>query len=255
MSNLPQTKDAIGAAAQQLTSAFFKQIKANGLALVQPHLVAIYLQETEPKAKTQQVGTGFLVRYKNRPVLITAKHTLYGKRGDENPGEKAIVVPGGLKLIGHLQSRELVQENTYDIAAMYVDEFDLARCLPLSSLTPVDVPPNSVTIYGYLARDFNLDRAEDALKPAPWIYTNSRTDHGRGYIALLYPKHQNRSTDSGLTVMAPIPQGLSGCPMLDGEKLFNGEVRVIGVFTECPEDQGTAVGTSSTMIIALLDGL
>src|SRR5664279_4422239 len=142
MSNLPQTKDAIGAAAQQLTSAFFKQIKANGLALVQPHLVAIYLQETEPKAKTQQVGTGFLVRYKNRPVLITAKHTLYGKRGDENPGEKAIVVPGGLKLIGHLQSRELVQENTYDIAAMYVDEFDLARCLPLSSLTPVDVPPN-----------------------------------------------------------------------------------------------------------------
>jgi len=43
--------------------------------------------------------------------------------------------------------------------------------------------------------------------------------------------------------------------MLDGEKLFKGKVSVIGVFTECPEAKGTAVGTSSTKVIALLDGM
>ena len=35
---------------------YFKQIKANGLALVQPHLVAIYQEGTGPKVKTRQIG-------------------------------------------------------------------------------------------------------------------------------------------------------------------------------------------------------
>jgi hypothetical protein len=70
------------------------------------------------------------------------------------------------------------------------------------------------------------------------------------------PKHCfNDRLSRGLKVMAPIPQSLSGCPMLDGEKLFKGKVSVIGVFTECPEAKGTAVGTSSTKVIALLDGM
>jgi hypothetical protein len=71
----------------------------------------------------------------------------------------------------------------------------------------------------------------------------------------LFGKCSNDRLSRGLKVMAPIPQSLSGCPMLDGEKLFKGKVSVIGVFTECPEAKGTAVGTSSTKVIALLDGM
>jgi hypothetical protein len=255
MSNLPKTQSKFDAEIKTRTSEYFTRIKTNSLELLQPHLVAIYHQTTEPKVKTQQVGTGFLVRHKGRPVLVTAKHTLYGRKGNENPGEKAIVVAGVLTMIGNLRSHEVVQDKIHDIAAIYVDEFDLERCLPPSSLPSVDSAPKFVTIHGFLARDFNLDRPEDTLKPAPWVYTNSRTNHGSGYIALLYPKHRNRNTDSGLKVMAPIPQGLSGCPMLDGEKLSEREVSIIGVFTDFPDGQGIAFGESSAKVIALLDGM
>ena len=255
MSNLPKTQNEFDAEIRKRTSEYFTKIKTNSLELLQPHLVAVYLQTAEPKVKTQQVGTGFLVRHKDRPVLVTAKHTLYGKKGDENPGEKAIVVAGALTMIGRLRSHEVVQDKIHDIAAIYVDEFDLERCLPLSSLSSVVSAPKFVTIHGFLARDFNLDRAEDVLKPAPWTYTNSRKDHGSGYVGLFYPKSQNRNTDSGKKVMAPRPEGLSGCPMLDGEKLAEREISIIGVFTDLPEGQGMAFGESSAEVIALLDGM
>jgi len=87
----------------------FKRVKANALALVTPHLVAIYQEATLPRVKTEQVGAGFLIKHKHRPVLITAKHTLYGHDGNEDPWAKAIFVTGFLKMLGHLKSRELAQ--------------------------------------------------------------------------------------------------------------------------------------------------
>ena len=53
--------------------------------------------------------------------------------------------------------------------------------------------------------------------------------------------------------MAPRPSGMSGCPMLDGDKLAEGEISIVGVFTDyCPE-RGMAFGESSTKALAVLE--
>jgi hypothetical protein len=231
---------------------YFKQIKANGLALVQPHLVAIYHEGTRPKVKTKQIGTGFIIGHQGRSVLITAKHALYGHNGDENPGEKEIFVAGSLKMIGHLSSHEVVRAKDHDLVAMYVSEFSEAECIPLSSLCSVDATLRVVTIQGFLARDFRRDTRTGILRPAPRIYTNSRKDCGSGYVGLSYPKNRNRSTDSAKKVMAPRPSGMSGGPMLDGDKLAKGQISIVGVFTDYWRERGMAFGESSTKVLGLL---
>jgi hypothetical protein len=46
---------------------------------------------------------------------------------------------------------------------------------------------------------------------------------------------------------------MSGCPMLDGDKLADGEISIIGVFTDYLREQGMAFGESSTSVLALLE--
>ena len=207
------------AARRKRVAEHFKKIKANGLELMQRHLVAIYEERIEPRVKTEQIGTSFLMSHRGRAVLITAKHVLYGHNGDENPGEKAVFVAGSLKMIGHLKSHELVFAEDHDVVAMYVEEFELDQCISSSCLSPTDATPRVVTIQGFLARDLKREAATATLRPAPRIYTNVRKDYGTGYVALRYPKSRNRNTDTEKKVMAPRPSGMSGGPMLDGDKL------------------------------------
>jgi hypothetical protein len=232
---------------------YFKQIKANGLALAQPHLIAIYQEGTGPKVKTMQIGTGFIIDHRGRSILITARHALYGHNGDENPGDKEIVVAGSLKMIGHLSSHEVVRAQDHDLVAMYVREFSKEQCFPSSYLCSGDATLRVVTIQGFLARDFRRDARTGILRPAPRIYTNSRKDCGSGYVGLSYPKNRNRSTDSGNKVIAPRPSGMSGGPMLDGDKLAKGHISIVGVFTDYWRERGMAFGESSAKVLGLLD--
>jgi hypothetical protein len=234
------------------TSEFFLRIKENARALVQPCLVAIYEQMTEPKINLREIGSGFRIQHRGRPVLITARHTLYGPNGDENPGEKAIFVPGGLELIGNLGSNKLVYTKDHDLAAIYVDQFSLADCIPSDCLCGVDAKARFVTIQGFLARDFRRDASAGTLRPAPRIYTNSRRDAGEGYIGIRYPRSRNRDTQSGMKVTAPIPSGLSGGPMLDSARLADGNISIIGVFTDYLKERGIAFRESSAKLVALL---
>jgi hypothetical protein len=236
-------------------SEFFLRVKRNARTLVQPCLVAIYEEITEPKINLRQIGTGFRIQHRGRPVLVTAKHTLYGHSGDENPGEKAIYVSGKLELIGNLGANELVFTKHHDLAAIYVDQFSLADCLPPDCLCRVDAKPRIVTIQGFLARDFKRDAKTGTLRPAPRAYTNSRREAGDGYIGIRYPKSRNRDTESGMKVMVPIPSGLSGGPMLDSARLADGNISIIGVFTDHLKERGIAFGESSAKLVALLRGM
>ena len=194
-----------------------------------------------------------MIDHQGRSVLITAKHALYGHNGDENPGEKDIVVAGSLKMIGHLSSHEVVRAEDHDLVAMYVTEFSEEQCLPSSYLCSVDATLRVVTIHGFSQpRDFRRDARTGILRPAPRIYTNSRSDRGSGYLGLSYPKNRNRSTDSGKKVMAPRPSGMSGGPMLDGDKLAKGQISIVGVFTDYCRERAMAVGESSTKVLGLL---
>ena len=158
-------------------------------------------------------------------------------------------------MIGHLNSHELVSAKDHDIVAMHVEEFVVEQCIPSSCLSPADATPRVVTIQGFLARDLKREAVTGTLRPAPRIYTNVRKDYSSGYVGLRYPKSRNRSSDTEKKVMAPRPSGMSGGPMLDGDKLANGQISVIGVFTDYCRELGMAFGESSTKILALLEKL
>lgn len=232
-------------------SAYFFEIRKQAQNLVQPHLVPIY---EENDGKIEQIGTGFLVQHRDRAVLVTAKHTLYGHGGNENPGDKAIFAAGSLTKIGHLKSHEIVSAMQCDIAALFVDEFEQANCLP-SSCLDLDGASSRVTIQGFLARDFRCDAATGTLRPAPRTYTNSGHEFGQGYVGIRYPKSRNRSTDTGMKVMVPRPSGLSGGPMLDSDRLADGQVSVIGVFTEYHQERGAARGEAAAKVLQLLQDM
>jgi hypothetical protein len=234
---------------QKMAAGRLRQILKNGRQLVRPHLVAIY---NGPKNEPDQVATGFLVACKGRPILLTAKHSLYGLSGDEDPMTKSIFVNGELKFIKELKSHSLIVDPNNDIVALYVDEFPPEQCFSLADLWRSQDTPRLVTILGYLARDFKRDR-RTGLHLAPYVYTNKAHDHGTGYVGLLHPKSLNRNTASGKKVMAPRPSGLSGCPMIHSEKLIEGEVRIIGIFTD--QRDGIAFGEGSHKAHAMLKQL
>ena len=234
------------------TSELFRTVKANSLEPVQPYLVAIYDEKVEPQIRTEQIGTGFLVRRGDRPVVVTARHVLYGPVFDENPAEKAVVVKGSLKKLGRLKSIQFINAKKHDLTLFYADEFEFQRCLPSSVLDPAGCDLVMVTIHGFLARAFRRNRRTGILRPAPRIYTNIRVDLGQGYVALRYPKSRNRSTDTGKKVMAPRPSGMSGCPMLDTLGLAERRVRVAGVFTDYRRERGMAFGEASWKVLSML---
>ncbi len=222
--------------------------------LVLPYTVAIYSPlDTE---RVEQTGTGVLVQNQGFRFLVTAKHCLFGETGDENPGEKAIFLPGhGLTQVGDLQRNEVHSCAAFDLALVVLDEVSNDCCLPASSLPDVTSQPAFVTMCGYLVRDFRRNLALETLAPQPFIYSNVGAQQPEGFVGLKYEKNRNKSTMSGRRVMAPIPRGLSGGPMLDSNSLESGIVRVVGVFTDKPAPKGVAFGESSAKVRAMMDSV
>jgi hypothetical protein len=227
-------------------------ISTNSEWLVQPSLVAIYRLIQNGRSDVEHVGTGFLLTHKNRPLLVTAKHSLYGPKFDQDVGDKAIFAEGQLLPLGAMRFPEVFNHNQYDLAAMFVDELATKPRLPSSALCKEECTARLITIHGYLVRDFKREAKAGVLRPAPRIYTNVRRDWQAGYVGLRYPRAKNRETDTGMKTHAPIPSGLSGCPMMDGEMLAAGQVRILGVFTTYESYYGTAYGEHATKIIEMM---
>jgi hypothetical protein len=219
--------------------------------LVEPSLVAIYARPSGSDISVRQIGTGFLIAQDGRPVLVTAKHVLYGQRYDEDPWTKHAVFNGLLRGLFELRSTEIFQDLNNDLAAVHADEFGLDRCLPVSWLSQ-EATCELILLHGYLARDFRRSLKRGELWVQPNIYVNRRIAYGAGYTGILYPKSKNRDTKTGKIVHASRPAGMSGCPMLDAVKLGLGQVSIVGVFTDYLPRSGRAFGESASKLIALL---
>lgn len=217
-----------------------------------PHLAAIY--EPMPEAvRVTQIGTGIVFRKNDRHILITAKHVLVGNTGMENPGEKAIVLGGRLRQFGDLSNPNMYSSPLFDMAAFELDDGDAAWGFESSCLATSGPKATSITIAGYLARDFKRSTADGVLRPAPFLYSNLAADAGEGHAGLRYPRNRNKNTTSGERSTVPVPSGLSGGAMLDSEALMAGDVRIVGLFTDYANQRGMAFGETSTKVQALLD--
>jgi hypothetical protein len=214
--------------------------------LLGPSLVPIYAwHETRPEIPVQ-VGTGFLVAHRSRPVLLTAKHTLRGRNFQEDPGKKAVHVSGGWVHIGN--HGRTVQESDRDIAAAYMDEFPRERCLAPSQFALNARIPKIVTMGGFLGRDFK--RPSPKLRPKPYVYSNVGIAVGEGLLGMRYTHRRNIDTKTGEAAVTPIPAGLSGCPMVDTIELLKNTVSVVGLFTD--QDKGQARGENHDTIRSVL---
>jgi hypothetical protein len=193
--------------------------------MVQPHLVAIYNDVPD------QVGTAFLTIWRGKPLLVTAKHTLFGVAFNENPLTKQLHLDGDLRTLGEVSDSEIADDHDLDVAIMHVRGFDLARCLPHAALQFDASPPSLISLVGFLARDFHRSKTESMLKPKPYCYTNLRADVGPQSIGMTYT-NRAITTDTQKNEMVPIPRGLSGTLMVSTAALLLGQVKVFGVFTE-----------------------
>jgi hypothetical protein len=154
------------------------QIARNSKALIQPFLIAIYSPRSGATGtiRPQQTATGFLLSWYSQPCLVTAKHSLYGTRGDENPHEKLIFVDGALQNLADLKAATHPDPGR-DLAIVLYDKLDQTRCLPHSSITCT--PPEFVTIQGYLARDFKRAAISGGVFAKPFVYSNKATKRRR----------------------------------------------------------------------------
>lgn len=230
-----------------MAPSLMEMVSASAKSLIQPHLVAIYDGE---ESRPIQVGTGFLVEWECRAVLVTAKHVLYGHKFDEDPRKKSFFHDGCFVRIDS-RDRNIVKANDHDVAALAVDECSASDALPLKSVSYASPRVGRpITFMGYLARDFR--RGGQALRPKPFLYTDRSVPAGSGLIGIAYAKNRARSTNSGLRVMTPTPRGISGGPMVDTASLLLGRVEVRGVFTDHLAHKGMAYGEDVKKVIALL---
>ncbi len=239
----------------QKVQKHFQRIGDYATKLVEPFVIGIYAPRAEPKRGVGQVGTGFLVRHQKGTILVTAKHVLYGHYYDENPGDKLIIAAGGLTPLGDIGIGEVCKADDHDLACMILNELADAPAVEPAQIAGGDHQAREVTIYGYRANGLKIDRPNGALRPEPRCYTSLPKDHGDGYVGLRIPKSQFRNTASGMTVMAARPEGLSGGPMLDGDALADGAVRIVGVFTDYKQGRGYGFGESADKVRAMLSWL
>jgi hypothetical protein len=199
--------------------------------LVRPSLVAIYLPHPHKAMLLNQLGSGFLVAYGCKPILVTARHVLYGHCGGEDPADRAVQIGASTVFVGD-KTRNISRprEGERDLCVVHMDEFPLSQCLPLSQVAGVPIQPGIVTFAGFLARDFK--RNGGILRPAPRAYTNVGLSDRPDLVVLRHPKRRNVDSRTGAAVVSSKPSGLSGGPMLDTVKLISGKVFVVGVFTE-----------------------
>lgn len=222
---------------------------------VTPSLVPICTRPGGSDRATYQSGTGFLINYRGRPVLVTARHVLYGHKFDEYPFTKSIVFNGRLRELFELGSQEVLQDLNNDLAAVYADELGLPECLPMSCLSSGEATCELITINGLLSRDFRRKLSDGSIMPRPYRVTNERAAWKPGYTGLRYPKSKNIDARTRKIVQAARPAGMSGAPMLDTKKLGTGIVEVVGVFTDYEQEKGLAFGESAPKVIALLEQL
>lgn len=228
----------------------FVQLASTFHLKIQPSLVAIYADHPHRPGIVNQVGTGYLLRHQDRPVIVTAMHTLFGASNTEDPGGKSFFWNGELHYIG-ANAREIFREMHFDIAAFFADELATKPQLSISSIVLPATSIPLITIGGYLARDFK--RNGSVLKPAVRIHTDIRlsASKGQGLVALRYTKRRNKNSYSRVRLQAaPVPSGLSGGPMLDSFSLLTCEPKIIGTFTDLKN--GEAFGASSIVTHRLL---
>jgi hypothetical protein len=212
--------------------------------MVQPHLVAIY------NDKPDQVGTAFLTIWHGKPILVTAKHTLFGVAFNENPLAKQVHLDGDLRTLGEISDSEIADNHDLDVAIMHVRGFDPARCLPYTALQFNASPPRMISLVGFLARDFHRSKTESTLKPKPYCCTNLQVDVGPQRIGMKYT-NRAMTTDTQKNEMAPIPRGLSGTLMVSTSALLLKQIKVFGIFTDERLSEAHVFGTH----VLALDGL
>lgn len=244
---IKETKERVQ---QEFLDKSLTQLEENCERLMKEHLVAIY-----DSGSDEQIGTGFLVNKNGRPLLVTAKHTLFGHNFDQDPLEKRIFVKGSLRKLGDLSSHDVKDNSLNDIAALYVDEYPLTKCLGVEKIASSDNSTTLITIHGYLGRDFEASIASSTLMPAPWTYTNPRDSYKDGFVAMKFDRKKFKSNVGSNQETAPIPSGLSGCPMLDAKSLYEDKISVIGIFTNQSDVKKIAFGESAEKLLELLSKL
>jgi len=215
----------------------FERITEQFKTLVLPSLVAIYAPAKIDCEKSNQVGTGFLIEWRGRPALVTARHVLRGHAFDKGPFEKRVQGFGHMIAFGE-NPDPLREIPGLDLAVTFFDPLAFKDRLPETCLVASDMASPCLTFGGYLARDF--ERHRPLLSPAPWSYTNLSVETKAGKVGLLYPHRCNADSLSGEAVVSPRPEGMSGGPMLDARWLHEGHLRLLGVFTEA--EYGRAIG-------------
>lgn len=220
--------------------------------LVLPSLVAIYEDRHVGDYKVAQIGTGFVVSWEDRALLITARHCLYGDDGNGDPATKSIFVGGQLQRISALRTSAVMSVSEFDVAALFVDDMELSRCLPRSAVDGDSEVPTVGALCGYLGKDFKRSASAGELKPQPYFLalTKSSTQEP-GYLQFPYNIRKGVNPQSGARKVKPIPKGLSGCPILDVAELYRGGAKIAGVFTEY-RYSGLAVGEDITKVCKLI---
>jgi hypothetical protein len=226
-------------------------VAASSEVLVGPNLVPIYCNE-DGEAEPQQIGTAFILQHAGARILVTAAHCLFGQSKDqrENAGDKLVFQGGGLQRLGDLTTSELVSDPHHDLAAVVVRGFEVG--ISEDALKHAHEHTSVIALHGYLGRDFKRDRTEGLLRPKPFIYQNAPLNCLDGKLRFKFPR-KNLDTFSNARVMAPIPRGLSGGPILDAIALAQGKIGIAGVFTEW--DAGVGSGASREVLVALLQRL
>lgn len=230
-----------------------KRVMDESTRLVLPSLVPIY-ERPEGDASTRQIGTGFLVEAGERTFMLTAHHTLYGHNGDEDPSEKCIVARRKLRRLSDGQGRITFGIKEADVAGLCVRDLHDRTPLPFKSLY-ASMPSPTLVIQGFLARDFKRSISSSVLKPTALIHVDRRIPASGHEIGISYQPNRISSMPTfEQKKRAPIPRGLSGCPMVDALRLLDGWVSVVGLFTEY-RNNGKAFGTNSMVLRRLMNDM
>ena len=187
---------------QALVQQAMRRVSENANRLVLPAIVAIYDRPNGSDRATKQIGTGFCINWHERPVLVTARHTLYGHRYDEEPEDpstKHIAFHGRLRSLSELRTREVGFLVGHDLAAVFVDELELAASLPMSCLLPTEAACRLVSIYGLLSRGFRRSRTFTPI---------SARLRGRDARASFFP---NTGTETATQARSSKRRDLSAC--------------------------------------------
>jgi hypothetical protein len=93
------------------------------------------------------------------------------------------------------------------------------------------------------------------LTTQPFLITNRQTYVGPGLVGFTYHRARNVDTHSGRRVTAPIPAGLSGCPMFDAYRMSKGQLKLLGLFTDYAAERGRAFGEDAPRVREMLQNL